>query len=526
MFHATCARQAGLEVHGESDDNQVEFRIHCHRHSGCEFAFRARLEDLIEVERRRAGKRLEFEDTRTMSLSHASRLLNLSILVLHCLGWAWRWAEWWVEDGANWEPLLEVGQVEADMTDEELRKVPSTRESRCEDARRCRLAAFGAALRNRSYDEAENGSTRLFDRALRAVLHTQSLVGPLEPYEIDFFAFWLGMAYRSKSRLLGFGKDKIPVDPKAPRIVHSVDKSPKYELGTRPLPGKQVLPAGVVFEQGIKEVDDFLQPERMEDGTLMADVLKPIKAKKEERKDMKLKAQKPKQAKVPSPAKPTEPIKRRPGRPPKNAPKKVIAVAPLATTATKLQRKRSGRRFRSKLFEGDDALDSEIDRDVTTNNEAVPQNRGSGFVIPRKRGRPASVVNTIVARQDEIASLSPKRRRGRPPKSKKHIAAPAPAPSYRFSKRDETGRFTRAKPVDDPPVTARLKEEEAASQVSSTTDSIQRTKPGDELIDLGGTKVKAEPTSPPAGQKLPPSQRERRMMELNPKYLMNDVTYG
>ena len=260
-----------------------------------------------------------------------------------------------------------------------------------------------------------------------------------------------------------------------------------------------MLPAGVVFEQGIKEVDDFLQPERMEDGTLMADVLKPIKAKKEERKDMKLKAQKPKQAKVPSPAKPTEPIKRRPGRPPKNAPKKVIAVAPLATTATKLQRKRSGRRFRSKLFEGDDALDSEIDRDVTTNNEAVPQNRGSGFVIPRKRGRPASVVNTIVARQDEIASLSPKRRRGRPPKSKKHIAAPAPAPSYRFSKRDETGRFTRAKPVDDPPVTARLKEEEAASQVSSTTDSIQRTKPGDELIDLGGTKVKAEPTSPPAG---------------------------
>lgn len=203
-----------------------------------------------------------------MTFADASRLLNASILCMRILGWAWRWAEWWVEYGSNWEPLLEPGQNEKKMTKEELKIVDSTPESRREDARRCRLAPLGAALRNRSYDvHPDEESVGLefnggFDhnslgRALRAILHTPSLVGPLKEFEIEFFAEWLGRAYRSKSRLLGFGDDKIEVGNHGEFCLHSIDKSPKHELGRRPLPGKQELPEGQVFEDPVEEVDDF-----------------------------------------------------------------------------------------------------------------------------------------------------------------------------------------------------------------------------------------------------------------------------
>ena len=45
--------------------------------------------------------------------------------------------------------------------------VHSTPESRCEDARRCRLAAFGAALRNRDYDQEEGDDTGSHPPAIR-----------------------------------------------------------------------------------------------------------------------------------------------------------------------------------------------------------------------------------------------------------------------------------------------------------------------------------------------------------------------
>jgi hypothetical protein len=269
--HVTCARQAGFEVDTGTKGGDVSFHVKCYRHVSCEFAFRARLEDLIEFEKIRIGKNLE--DSKTMSVSHASRLLNAAILVMSNLGWAWRWAEWWVEYGSNWEPLLEPGQNERKMTKEQLKIVDSTRESRCSDARRCRLAALGAALRNRSFDEVIDGPTTILDRALRALLSTPSLVGPLMDSEIEIFIKWLGMAYRSKSRLLGFGVDKIVVDENAPSSLHEVDRTPKYILGSRPLPGKQVLKDGQIFESGITEVDDFLIPERLEDGMLYSDFL-------------------------------------------------------------------------------------------------------------------------------------------------------------------------------------------------------------------------------------------------------------
>jgi hypothetical protein len=132
-------------------------------------------------------------------------------------------------------------------------------------------------LRNREYDKEEGDDTVALDRALRALLHTPELVGPLESYEIDFFAEWLGRVYRSKSRLLGYGEDKIPIKNSI-GTVHMDDKSPKYILGSRRLPGKQELPDGTVFETDINDVDDFLKPETYEDGTLVTpESLKPPK---------------------------------------------------------------------------------------------------------------------------------------------------------------------------------------------------------------------------------------------------------
>ncbi|KAL3922397.1 MAG: hypothetical protein SGILL_002227 [Bacillariaceae sp.] len=288
-FHVTCARQAGLDV-SHSDEKEVGFygkffstnraafsfrilifpfgiQVNCYVHGSNEHNLRARLEDLIEVEKRRAGKQLTRSEN-PMRFADGSRILHNAILVMKILGWSWRWAEWWVEYGSTWEPLLEPGQKEANMTAEELRIVESSKESRRDDARRCRLAAFGAALRNRCYDIEGGFDNAALDRALRALLNTPSLVGPLETYEIDFFADWLGRAYRSKSRLLGFGEEQIPVSSDG-FCRHADDNSPKFELGSRPLPGKQELLAGQIFEDPVNEPDDFMKPEKNDIGEVL-----------------------------------------------------------------------------------------------------------------------------------------------------------------------------------------------------------------------------------------------------------------
>ena len=94
--------------------------VKCYRHGGNEFNFRARLEDLLEIEIKRAGRGYVNQDA-PMTFPDASRLLNGAILVMRVLGWAWRWSEWWVQYGSNWEPLLEAGQNEAEMTKEQLK---------------------------------------------------------------------------------------------------------------------------------------------------------------------------------------------------------------------------------------------------------------------------------------------------------------------------------------------------------------------------------------------------------------------
>ena len=231
--------------------------VRCYRHCGNEFNLRAKLEDLIEIEKKRAGKDYAKADA-PMKFSDASKLLYSAIQVMRIFGWAWRWAEWWVDYNSSWEPLLEPGQNEKKMTKEELKIIESTRESRCEDARRCRLAAFGAALRNRLYDTNDGFKRTALDKALRAVLNTTSLVGPLEPAEIDFYIDWLGRAYRSKSRLLYMGAFKNPISSDSPFCVHE-DGTSKFELGSRPLPGEHDLPNHVIFETKYVDVDSFLR---------------------------------------------------------------------------------------------------------------------------------------------------------------------------------------------------------------------------------------------------------------------------
>lgn len=263
-MHVTCARQAGYEVQHE-DDHEPPFYVKCYYHGGCEYNLRARLEDLIETEKRRSGKNYSRAEA-SMSFSDGSRLLNHAITVVRMLGWAWRWAEQWVEWGSNWEPLLDPGEKEENMTKEQLKIVDSTPESRAEDARRCRLAAFGAALRNRAYDTEEGFDNESLGQALNAILHTKSLVGPLNPYEIEFCVEWLSRAYRSKSKFLGLGEHKIKVATDD-FCAHRSDKSPKYELGNRPLPGKSALEPGQIFESRVEEPDDFLLPEVFLDGS-------------------------------------------------------------------------------------------------------------------------------------------------------------------------------------------------------------------------------------------------------------------
>eukprot|EP00592_Proboscia_alata_P002677 CAMPEP_0194367674 /NCGR_PEP_ID=MMETSP0174-20130528/15807_1 /TAXON_ID=216777 /ORGANISM="Proboscia alata, Strain PI-D3" /LENGTH=1580 /DNA_ID=CAMNT_0039143593 /DNA_START=134 /DNA_END=4876 /DNA_ORIENTATION=- len=156
-----------------------------------------------------------------------SMLLERSIHILRCLGWAWRWAEWWVEWGWG-----------GDDYDNIVDSTTATKASRLDDANKCRLEDFGASLRNRSYDDEQKGSAgkAALDRALRAVLSIPNLVGRMNKKEIDFVTKWLGQAYRSKSPLLGFGPNKIAV---ADGAYLREDNHPKQDLGKRSLPGKE-----------------------------------------------------------------------------------------------------------------------------------------------------------------------------------------------------------------------------------------------------------------------------------------------
>jgi hypothetical protein len=431
-FHVSCARQAGYEVN-HNDENPADgqfygtflgilacllkapfskslpfYTVYCYEHGGNEYNLRARLEDVIEVERRRSGKKFGRADA-PMNFNDASRLLSCSMLAVRILGWAWRWAELWVENDSTWEPLLEAGQKEENMTKAQLKIVESTPESRCEDARRCRLAAFGAALRNREYDQEEKFDDESLNGALRALLHTKSLVGPWRDFEIDFLVDWLGRAYRSKSRLLSLGEDKARIGNED-FCFHIDDKSPKYELGNRPLPGKTRLAKDLVFEKAVQEPDDFLKPE-MIDGVPMARKKNPRPKKRwMDDEDERKKSQTPERVEAPKPRsmdRQTEALakKRGPGRPKSvdrvNSPSesrspfdKSAGLAALVPSAIKKRRapppdrtvpKSNAAASRSPKKEGGfPVLEAEVPYDNLTPDGPLRQGR---------RGRPPKVLN-------------------------------------------------------------------------------------------------------------------------------------
>jgi len=451
--------------------------VRCYRHGGNEFNLRARLEDLIEIEKKRSGKDLLRIDA-PMNFADGSRIMNAAIQVMKTLGWAWRWAEWWVDYNSSWEPLLEPGQRESRMTKEQLKIVDSTRESRCEDARRCRLAAFGAALRNREYDTPEGFNREALDKALRAVLHTRSLVGPLSKKEIDFFVEWLSRAYRSNSRLLGFGDFKISVSDKTQVCLHIKDQSPKYTLGNRSVPGTGEMQEDGIFEASTDEVDDFM---------LRALVVLPAKPrrtrdrsdrKRDTRKDRKRDRHRKKSGKnkaAPPPPPPEEPegdtdggrsaavaavvpsaVKRR-GRPPKDssrlpaeappAPSETVAEAASSTSIPAKRPPGQPRRNPSPLPTADtaafDAAEAQqrpfTGRKRRTLSSANAEDSGSEFdasaesappLAKRRPVRPSRNQSSAVAEPEDSGSeFDPTETAPPPPPAKKKLGRPPKNPA-------------------------------------------------------------------------------------------------
>ena len=194
-FHVSCARQAGFEFMDEQ-----EFSILCFNHTDYQAKFRKLLKPILQ---KNLGK---------MSEGDLAVIYDRGITFLQILGWAWRWSEWWVTLDNN----------------------------RLGDVRRCQLAAFGAALRNRDYDTLPGDDYLPLTNALRGILKTRSLVGIFSNTDIDILATWLARIYRTKNPRLSFGKDCIPVETSYENDspVFFNDGKPKYELGRRPLPGK------------------------------------------------------------------------------------------------------------------------------------------------------------------------------------------------------------------------------------------------------------------------------------------------
>jgi len=443
-FHATCARQAGLEV--SNDNPKVEMALMCFNHSRCDFAFRALLEDMIEFEKIRAGNDLS-KSGGSMRLDCAANIFNSGIRVLRCLGWAWQWSKWWVDHGDNWEPLLEEGQNEAGMTKEQLKIVESTPTSRRDDARKCRLAAFGAALRNRDYDK-ESGDDRLpLCNALRAIFSTSSLVGPLSKAEIHFFVDWLGRVYRSKSPLLALGDDKASVNEKKQirSPVYFSDHSPKFELGVRTLPGKDVR-NGYDFESSVQEVDDYFEnessippiiPYPRSQGNL-AQVFVPSKSKKSKsKKSIGISESMSLTSKSSS----TSSKKSKSGKAPKTQkiPKEAVIMVTAVPQKSKPERKKPGRKRK-----GVDTLTVKVEA------VSIPEIIRPG----RKKGKPRrddTIVPVVAVKVEAVLipeRVKPGRKKGKPKKDDA-IVFPVVEKMNDNNSRSRSGRKRRRTSIDD-----------------------------------------------------------------------------
>jgi len=398
VFHVTCAREAGLEVDVREEKGKDVFYIRCYRHSSNNHNLRAKLEDLLEIEMSRSGVRLQ-RYAAPMKFAHAQRLLNASIYIMRDIGWAWRWAEWWVDHNSTWEPLLEKGQKEENMTDAELKKVPSTRESRCSDARHCRLMALGAALQQREYDEGDKFDRDALDRALASLLETTSLVGPLKKPEKDFLIDWLGRAYRSKSQRLRFGVDRIV--PFSGHGCVDVDGVEKFSVPTTAVPGKGEDPE--------EESDDFLRSRDSNPSSFQA----PRKSKRGRSKNSEaLEVEKASDRRENGPA-PSSRTKRK---------RKAEEIAESFG--------RSSRRTSRRQEDSNDAAEEEETKPSRMQKVAVPK---------RGRGRPRAT--SISAREQQVSRSPKKRRSGSRSMSQLHIEMKAVSPRQDRRARKPVARY-------------------------------------------------------------------------------------
>jgi hypothetical protein len=64
---------------------------------------------MLNVEKARWSDE-SFKPDAPMQWNHAASLMHFATDILRTIGWAWRWTDWWVAEGDNWEPYLKEGK--------------------------------------------------------------------------------------------------------------------------------------------------------------------------------------------------------------------------------------------------------------------------------------------------------------------------------------------------------------------------------------------------------------------------------
>jgi hypothetical protein len=285
FMHVTCARLAGFEVSIESDDTDPLIDYHvlmCNLHQDSLFTLKNKVKMLVDYMDRQ-------DITSANSTNKASKALYAASRVLSNLSWAWRWADWWITHGDNYEMPDEADKRPAFRRSQE---VTSERMLRLADARSCRLAALSAALRERAYDKQKGLEFEVLEAGLRKVVKCSRLIGTLSAAQVDFVVMWCARAYRARiDSVIGIGDYKVKLDDsvvwcevkdgvaenevsqegesegeggkEADRAAEaSGTKKRKDELGSRSLPGMQTVLAlvegrVVEFESDKNDFDDF-----------------------------------------------------------------------------------------------------------------------------------------------------------------------------------------------------------------------------------------------------------------------------
>ncbi|GMH97528.1 hypothetical protein TrVE_jg7911 [Triparma verrucosa] len=309
MMHIGCAKQAGFDVsptgryEGEPPERTgvTSGNVACLQHStGEDYGLKAKIKILMAIENNR-GVRGANSSNKSAAAFHAACKIICS------LGWAWRWADWWVSHGfgvggvaetsvASGGGVVRAPPVSRKKPNNSVKKSGSSRSrkkggggkpsspkeveevkiadtlergepedvveglpQRVIEARWCRLMAFSAALRNRDYDSdpsvlsSPNPMDSSLAVAFRAVLSCQTLCGIYDNDQIDFATLWLCRAYRSGlNSFMGIGDCKVEVDEATCKFRSDVELK-KHVLGSRGLPGVRAREEDEAKEKEAKE---------------------------------------------------------------------------------------------------------------------------------------------------------------------------------------------------------------------------------------------------------------------------------